>query len=975
MKKLFIFLILFLCMCLISVTAFELGIGTVFEGGLYNYTVNTTFELSNATLISAEEFYLDEVEYCLSPYRWNFNTTRECLFYPTNLTMDTGDDGSVDYSNTSFDGEITVDLNITAIQNYIDGCAAFPCEMPINFTSSTAGILEYSDLEIKYYTSLFDTALYLDDLSADRKYEYGTLANISTNFTETCLFSNCSICIDVDDVLQGCADDTYSTNYNHTDDIKITTFNDSTSSKNLTNTTNVTYIDVGNVNIDISSLAINVTGFQNGTYPTDTTLDYDGNTSTAEEILLGQLIGANLYENRFTYSNIEYTSLNLTRSSAGSRIVYVNLSTLGTDNVVNFTMQLDGFDIDAGNNLNFVEEFDNDSLPYIINASTTGAIPYWIPDDMTTNKTTYYSTGTSIYTAWTDNANTRIVSTATIDDSDWDDQCCMAVDNCGQDTDNTATSISLIGQNLSQYKRIQFTWAYASTGSGSYSCGTGEGCQTNGRGTSYINMGMALSNPSYTNAVGLPGISYGFNRGYDWGAYGGATVRLERVEDYPSATYTFDVYKNDVLQGTTTGLSGDIVIAASSSIWQLNFCYGEGGGQATNYISNLEYSGLGNNLTGNNTYDTNSTFTSEIIGNTTNNVSIATLTSISREPSGCDIDYYLSNDNGSTWTITYSDVPLSFPTNGKYIKWKVDLNCSITSDTSSVSEIEINVIPQSITGLKIDIGNDGIYDWNYTETLNSTNSPQIFSEDGTELLKYAESSCADSATCNIPLNFYFPTAGRVQLSDFNITHNPNPISITTSEVEDFNPINLTFGINTGIVQIDDIDLLFKGSKNLTILAYKADDKTFNDTQILQVKYSKFNYSLPTDFDYWEILAYGTTKYNITPEGQTDSQPIWNITSQAYDDSLDLYVWVNESLDSCTNITFTNASTMGNIKINTTPQKIQDSIAISGSQGIWNWVDLVGCSAGAQIPYFWFGGICSSCVLVDDWQNQVTTLTG
>jgi hypothetical protein len=75
--------------------------------------------------------------------------------YPINISIDSGNDSSYDYTNNSkFNGSINnLDLNITAIQNYLDSCtpdAEDYCYIPIVFYSDTFGKLEYSDINVRY---------------------------------------------------------------------------------------------------------------------------------------------------------------------------------------------------------------------------------------------------------------------------------------------------------------------------------------------------------------------------------------------------------------------------------------------------------------------------------------------------------------------------------------------------------------------------------------------------------------------------------------------------------------------------------------------------------------------------------------------------------------------------------------------------------------------------------------------------------
>jgi len=74
--------------------------------------------------------------------------------YPENITIDTGNDGSIDYTNTTvFNTTETIDLNVTAINDYLhDTCTADwqtgTCDVPFNVSSAAAGILGISGINI-----------------------------------------------------------------------------------------------------------------------------------------------------------------------------------------------------------------------------------------------------------------------------------------------------------------------------------------------------------------------------------------------------------------------------------------------------------------------------------------------------------------------------------------------------------------------------------------------------------------------------------------------------------------------------------------------------------------------------------------------------------------------------------------------------------------------------------------------------------
>ena len=74
-------------------------------------------------------------------------------YYSTKPTIqiDVGNDNHNDIDTTTTNSYIEQDLNITAIQNYIDNnCNTDICDVPLNITSSTVGIMNIKDIDISW---------------------------------------------------------------------------------------------------------------------------------------------------------------------------------------------------------------------------------------------------------------------------------------------------------------------------------------------------------------------------------------------------------------------------------------------------------------------------------------------------------------------------------------------------------------------------------------------------------------------------------------------------------------------------------------------------------------------------------------------------------------------------------------------------------------------------------------------------------
>ncbi|MDP3698368.1 MAG: hypothetical protein Q8R47_02165 [Nanoarchaeota archaeon] len=110
-----------------------------------DYWINITAGGWSAAVIEATP------QVSLFPLRLGNITT-----FPENITIDSGDSGNIDYE---FNGVLNsspqeIDLNITEINDYLFACTKDEegyCLVPVTFHSDTAGILEYSGINITYY--------------------------------------------------------------------------------------------------------------------------------------------------------------------------------------------------------------------------------------------------------------------------------------------------------------------------------------------------------------------------------------------------------------------------------------------------------------------------------------------------------------------------------------------------------------------------------------------------------------------------------------------------------------------------------------------------------------------------------------------------------------------------------------------------------------------------------------------------------
>ena len=88
-----------------------------------------------------------------------------------------------------------------------------------------------------------------------------------------------------------------------------------------------------------------------------------------------------------------------------------------------------------------------------------------------------------------------------------------------------------------------------------------------------------------------------------------------------------------------------------------------------------------------------------VLGNTTESIEVdstankilsATLTASTLKPAGTSINFFLSNDNGASWTSATSGIETTFSSTGSQLKWRADLNSSSNTITPRIYDVSIN---------------------------------------------------------------------------------------------------------------------------------------------------------------------------------------------------------------------------------------------------------------------------------------------
>ena len=750
------------------------------------------------------------------------------------------------YLNDTNKGTNTTTANNTATTITSSELSEGFYEWYVNCTaSSVTNQSEVREITINLNYTPSTTTLYLDELSSDRYYELGTICELKANVTNPSgnLIYNATgnnICLNIDQVDYGdnyiCGNGIVS--YNLTTNAVKNSFNDSSTSKNLTYTNateNKTFYLNFNKYDDIQSAYIDLDGFENTSYPLNVKI-YVNDTLTVE--LLGTINGT--YGIISKLNNSE-SPVNLTFDNSKNILRYLSIPKGVTINNISFT--LNGY---LYGEFNYTNQYNSLSHypPSVAGISYYG--DYFYISDYGVND------GVHIY------SYPNLVYQDTI----------YNIYQYGVDTNGTY----IWGSHLVSAKIRKYHM------NGSY-----------------------ISEFSTSPCVGPSGITT--NNTYIWvvdnTANNGTVYKF-----YMNGTYANDYFDTNVVDSPVDAIG---ITTDSNYIWVVD--------------------ALADKI---NKFHMNGTYT----GNS------------------FSFDYSdlmdLENDDDYFWLVKKSGIV--------YKHWQENY-------------------PKNVS---FDIGNDNIIDGEYTGLLNSTQTVYL---NITSLQNYIDSSSCEVPYCEVPLVIKSDSVGILEFADININYSYNPIDINATEINNYLsyqssgfhnvPIKISSENNT-IIQIDNINITYFGSDNISVTAHFDGDGTYsasNDTQIISVVYSDFEISLPDNYPSDELvwMPNNLTQSGVAPWGQEDSVPGYNLTALFYHGlNVNVSLKLNESLNSCINLTISNTSSKSDGKIiNITFQDyIINWSGILTNRGLWFTLDLDNCSRDNYAyfnPYWHIQSCCSECI--------------
>ena len=698
-------------------------------------------------------------------------------------------------------------------------------------------------------------SLFLNGLGEDRKYEYRSIVNISANCTGP-LALTCQPEIDLDAPGFGfnfSSGDNFTSFLFNITTLRIVNFSSGPSSIVLSST-DILNVTSNNLTI-MQRVTLNVTS-------SGTTTNLNITYFDRVKIFFGDIKSIYLEQTKFIESGDLKDAANLTYLTAGSNFIFSNLTDI--DNPINMTFRLTGFDLDADNEFTYTEHFNGTDGAVGFNETLTSQAdaPLGVFDDFASN----------VSGRW------NIDGDSTGGILEYVSDCTCTSGTCIGESSTAIFDTTCLRLRSPPSVGTRFT-SYTDNGGADF------------RNTSLINISYSYEinseqDPSEvkiyitdgTSRIGIFSASV-TNNLQEAGI--NQTILLKRKSEDFKTWNTFDISSLDFtkqikLQFSTAASAGD--------------------GFANLWLQKIEWGGTWLGRSANNgTYKPIGNITSNVINVTKTNISKVTLTAVVHEPTDTGpIKFYLSNTCNNTIPIFESVTPgliHTFGTTGNELCWRATLNSSVNISSPVIRKVQVDIVKTSIANITVDLGNDGTDDFTFIGTLNSTTGSLLVNlSPTTGILNTIKISSA--------------TPGLIQVDQFNINSSINPIVLNHADFEDCSECVINFSFSGSSITVEGLEWDFFGSWNYTAIARFG---SLTISKIIQVFYSNFNNTIPSGELFYDVFPQTSSDKNVTPFTQTESRPIWNVSSLAYDEGIDIYVRTNETLNACLNITYTNNS--------------------------------------------------------------------
>ena len=236
---------------------------------------------------------------------------------------------------------------------------------------------------------------------------------------------------------------------------------------------------------------------------------------------------------------------------------------------------------------------------------------------------------------------------------------------------------------------------------------------------------------------------------------------------------------------------------------------------------------------------------------------------------------------------------------------------------------------------------DGTFDFNYTgKYIGYTKSNDFSNSINNYLLTCVPNS---NGYCLVPIYFGSNNDGGLIINNISVDVNINNNPITLNKTLISNYLNNSVGFvnipitihsdTAGIVQVNDIKYDYRGG-NKTYIATAHNNGYQNSTNYsITFYYTKYDYKMPNNIDYFEFLPKNQNSKNVSPFKQTNTTPIFNFTMMNYGGSGNISIYINESY-SCINLSYGLNGSSKILLNNGSWININTNLNISNNFGLW-----------------------------------------
>ena len=277
---------------------------------------------------------------------------------------------------------------------------------------------------------------------------------------------------------------------------------------------------------------------------------------------------------------------------------------------------------------------------------------------------------------------------------------------------------------------------------------------------------------------------------------------------------------------------------------------------------------------------------------------------------------YVSTDNGDNYQniIDNQSTPITNP--GKNVKYYFVFN--FTNDTYPIEfpfidEVDISAAQSYPNNLTFDFGGDGVVDATLDGEVNTTYQINLSGADLSNVFTSDKGTFVPHSY-QLPLIITSDSAGAINISNSNLTYDPNPVflDVTTIQENIYSSLLQTFiNLTTQLIQNYSGNILslfglkihyLGGNYTLPILAHNDD---YSKTEQINITYhfSQWDYAwVPSGVEWIYFDPTNQNATNVTPYGQTEEVPLFNLTNLGYGGrNATLSFYVNDTSD-CVNTT-------------------------------------------------------------------------